>query len=553
MLPRGHPALAGGPQPARGPQVPLKSAAYRRLLLGQPELARSLQPLCALPKPLASVSAAAGGLAFVGSALAVRPPLRAPAAAAHVPAALPVRPPPAGVAQGVPAGACRPPLVHGISFLGDSPATFLHGHLTAHGASQRAQKGQAAVPSLGPLPAPPPAPAKRLSTLRAQVSTDGREAVLAYLEGQVFEACVSSIDRSADRYASQLKCFFGFCDVLQVEPLEVSQQMMCGYAQLFRNGRSLCGYLSAVRWFYDVCFQPLAWAGRTLSLVTRGILAGTEPLKKAPAVSWADTAKLYVHARRQGDFLQAYAYSLASAFSLRVPDECLPLCFSDLARHSSLSLDTLPDGRSSILLRLKRRKNARNGASLRRDCACTSGSDCALMCPVRCYKQLLTDTKQSSVPSGRVFQRTNGHLLSESSFTRVLRAHAKSCELPYCDEACSHGFRRGTAQAILKRGGGLSEILASGGWTSSAFLEYLDSATLDSMAVYELFESAMSMEVTDSPIVLPPAKRVKGSASGPLKAGDIRAWCSQNTQAAALENGPLALSEYVELVNPTCD
>ena len=408
-----------------------------------------------------------------------------------------------------------PPLVNGLSFLGQRPGPFLQDFLKGKGADLRSERKRPATASLGPEPDLPPTPAARLASLRADVADFGREEALRYLELDVFDACATSIGRSGASYSSQLQCFFGFCEAVGVEPLAISEPFMCAYAQLFRNGRSLKGYLTAVRWMYDVSFIPLHWAGRSLALVVRGILAGTPPLKKAPAISWADTERLYCHARSKSDFLQAYAYSLASHFSLRVPDECLPLCFSDLATHSSLAVELLDDGRSCVTLHLRRRKNARFGARLRRFCVCQDkrpAAPCTLMCPVQCFRQFLADSGRSGL-EGRVFERPEGGFISESSFSRVLKAHCKQLSLTFFAEASSHGFRRGTAQAIHQRGDGLSALLASGGWTSSAFLQYLDTEALDALAVYDLFESAMAADPALAGAKQPPKAKTKGPAA----------------------------------------
>ena len=41
------------------------------------------------------------------------------------------------------------------------------------------------------------------------------------------------------------------------------------------------------------------------------------------------------------------------------------------------------------------------------------------------------------------------------------------------EKASWHGFRRGSATDLVARGGSLSQVLASGGWRSGAFLRYI--------------------------------------------------------------------------------
>ena len=48
-----------------------------------------------------------------------------------------------------------------------------------------------------------------------------------------------------------------------------------------------------------------------------------------------------------------------------------------------------------------------------------------------------------------------------------------------------HDMRRGHAQDLVEKGGGLQEILSAGQWSSPAFLKYLDRSKVDRDAVVE--------------------------------------------------------------------
>ena len=78
-----------------------------------------------------------------------------------------------------------------------------------------------------------------------------------------------------------------------------------------------------------------------------------------------------------------------------------------------------------------------------------------------------------------LFHDLQGHA-ARSAFTRV----AKACGLlPHW-----HAFRRGMASDMLAAGCKLHEVLAGGGWRSSAFLRYLHTQDLeDRLALEQAF------------------------------------------------------------------
>jgi hypothetical protein len=139
------------------------------------------------------------------------------------------------------------------------------------------------------------------------------------------------------------------------------------------------------------------------------------------------------------------------------------------------------------------------------------------MCAVHAFRQYLRDVKRDG-GSGRVFPRLN-----PTSFARVLRLHLSRAGFAHAAAATSHGFRRGTTQELLRRGGRLHEILASGDWKSSAFLAYLDRQEVDFMAFVDLMEEAEERP-PPAPVAAPALKRARVGAPRAQSAqlGDIR-------------------------------
>jgi len=167
------------------------------------------------------------------------------------------------------------------------------------------------------------------------------------------------------------------------------------------------------------------------------------------------------------------------------------------------------------------------------------------MCPVQAFRQFLADSGRDGT-IGRLFGRSDGTSISPSSFGKVLQAHCAQLKLPYAGSATSQGFRRGTAQAIVRDGGTLSQLLEAGGWRSSAFLSYLERDELDSLAVYDLFEAWVDDGATPGSAALVPASRSSASSLKGLQ--DIRGFLQPapvvpveraTPSALALEDLPL--------------
>ena len=68
-------------------------------------------------------------------------------------------------------------------------------------------------------------------------------------------------------------------------------------------------------------------------------------------------------------------------------------------------------------------------------------------------------------------------------FIAEIRELAEEVGHPDAHRVGSHAFRRGMAQDIVDNGGSLATLLRSGGWSSSAFKEYLRSEQVQDTAV----------------------------------------------------------------------
>ena len=292
------------------------------------------------------------------------------------------------------------------------------------------------------------------------------------LDAAIADKMVGSIECSAEQYASRMTSWLLFCRFVRKSPLPADLLTVLRFVSTFANGRSAATYVTALRFLHHRFLQPTsAWDGGALAALLRGSKKLTPPPQRAEAISFefAEAMATIALARREHDEHLLIVWSFN--FGFRVQSEALPLCFDsvEVGGHSSVDLvQVQATGATVLRVMLRRRKNAPNGAILSRPCICARSQ---MMCPVHAFKRWIRAKNLSSRSSrhGRLFPG-----LSASSFQRRVMTLARLAKFPKADRLRLHGFRRGMAQDILRRGGSLAEILAAGGWRSAAFLAYLD-------------------------------------------------------------------------------
>ena len=296
----------------------------------------------------------------------------------------------------------------------------------------------------------------------------------AFLDGQVDDLRFGSIASSLDTYASELRCFLKFCRLVGAQAMPPSAATVQQFVTIFRSPDSAQKYLTALRWASDYLGEPTSeWDNRSLRQVLRGALKvrGAAPRKKARAIRRELQRTLARIARRRGEISQATVYALAGTFLLRVPSEALPLDFEE-------AVEIEQNGRLALRINLKKRKNRPGGATLVRACSCPHDE---ILCPVHTLRDLVSAQRRQR--RGRIFG------MNPTSFNRSLRAHvsaAGSAAEGSAEEYSSQGFRRGTAQDIVRNGGSLAQLLSAGDWNSKAFQEYMDKEEIDQMSLVDL-------------------------------------------------------------------
>ena len=115
----------------------------------------------------------------------------------------------------------------------------------------------------------------------------------------------------------------------------------------------------------------------------------------------------------------------------------------------------------SATITLAKRKNHRASIDLTRECCCpTSGQ---ALCAIHRIQQL----REGVGTSGELFG------IKLYSFRARIRSLAQQVGVKDWAHVGTHSFRRGMAQDIVDAGSPLGVLLRAGGWSSSAYLEYL--------------------------------------------------------------------------------
>ena len=110
-------------------------------------------------------------------------------------------------------------------------------------------------------------------------------------------------------------------------------------------------------------------------------------------------------------------------------------------------------------------------------CSCSAAPNAAILCGT-CA--LLGQT-HDRIKAGTSTQEELFDDLQGSQGSQTFRMVASAL----CLEPKWHAFRRGMASDMLSQGRPISIVLACGGWKPTAFLKYVTSADLDSVAAVE--------------------------------------------------------------------
>ena len=169
---------------------------------------------------------------------------------------------------------------------------------------------------------------------------------------------------------------------------------------------------------------------------------------------------------------------------------------------------------------MKSRKNINGGCVLRMPCFCAGDRPAAAAC---CPVHVLWQAVRGRVPpSSLLFSAVNAR-----NFNRTLRDVLRKLIKPGANRYSSHGFRRGTAQALKENGSPWEAVATDGVWNSPAFRGYLGLTDDVEHGCETCFRPTRNRKPTMSRINGPLALGVSeetplgGAADFPMRCGDF--------------------------------
>ena len=377
---------------------------------------------------------------------------------------------------------------------------------SAQGLASAAGHGQEQV--LGPRAA--------TRALRAQLRSSAERS--AWVREAWASAMLGSCPCSHASAKSGLRCWFAFARaVLGLSPecaLPPSAEGLVSWSLTFRCQGTYCNYVSHVRlgcYLADVdtaVFDHPAIRRAKAAVAKRAPQAGRQ--RHFIRLCLLERLVALPEVRGEGGAPWRYLWLVAYTFLLRVPSEALPARVGDEGPDPSWQSGLFVRG-EELCLRLRRRKNRRQGSFLTRGCWCKRSPT---TCPVHVVGRWLAT-------------RQRGDLLfpgiTPAVALCILRRHLCALGVTDSGEYRTHDFRRGHAEATARllaarcrgqqarlgqdlrlSGCTLAEILRAGEWRrarafcrlvcvscvraapcsrSPAFLAYLDLHALERDAV----------------------------------------------------------------------
>ena len=260
---------------------------------------------------------------------------------------------------------------------------------------------------------------------------------------------------------------------------------LTAFASLFQSQGTFRQYLAHVRKGEVILRQSTRVSPGVEKALVRGLRRAS--VSRVLFRLGASSTRLLIRcAVAHNDSESARLYSVAYTFMFRVANELIPIQ-QDGRLVATGSLDwhsVVRRTRAGSEVTLRTRKNAPNGAKVKRKCSCDIASpllcgSCALLAQVRAAR------RAGVRPGGCIFTS------SSSSLLRRFRAYCQELAFPRCGW---HAFRRGAADDMVRAGTPLGTVLHAGGWRSGAFLSYISRESLDTHAALDAMLSLSDSE-----------------------------------------------------------
>jgi hypothetical protein len=297
---------------------------------------------------------------------------------------------------------------------------------------------------------------------------------------------LASISRSWPGYGSAWRAWASFCDSMYpMSPhFPADPWTIRAFAANFRNPDTLKQYLGHLRFAHHLLDMDPSPFTAAVTRIIRGSCIGHLRKPKGRIVA-AEIKKLIRRLAEKGEIVLARFLAINRQYLFRVNDESRPLQIDgrsgipehDPSWHSQIHVSM---DKKSVRIRLRSRKNERNGCTISRRCCC--GSQGLLLCGV-C--SLIGQIKEH-ISQGRSDRQPIFMDLNLVHARNQIRETAAEIGLSEIEEFTWHFIRRGMATDLLRHGSSLAQILVAGGWRSSAFLRYLLRHDLDEREAADL-------------------------------------------------------------------
>jgi hypothetical protein len=338
---------------------------------------------------------------------------------------------------------------------------------------QKAQRGTAGLAKVSDK-----TPKQAMDSLTASVGDglDPRE----WAEQARIEAIMLSAPSRRKTMPTVLKMWGRFADTMlnaQGKHLPPSEGGLVAWSRTFRREGTYANYVSHLAMACDLAGLPSdSTRGRNVKRAKNALKKNQREGRGKLFLRRTTTAGLMEAVGGESQEL-AMLYLAAYVFLLRVTSEAHPL---EIGTKDDLN-GILPAGRQSVAvlhdgtlhLRLRKRKNRKDGSHLERSCWCHEST---ATCPVHVLGAWLAQFPTGTKP----FTGIKIHFAMKR-----MRDSLKGMGVERAEEYRLHDFRRGHSEDLMEGGATLCQILSAGEWKTPAFLDYLDLNTLEKKAVVE--------------------------------------------------------------------
>ena len=282
------------------------------------------------------------------------------------------------------------------------------------------------------------------------------------------------IPDSLDSVASGIACYIAFCDLMGLEYFPPTSYRLRQRSVVFRPGKCFGLYVSHVRKACQILNLPISFDDALLKGVIKGLEHAQEKSDEFPNI--VDLKLLIKIIDHEGIDSQ---FALLSFFSflylLRVPSEglCMKRARFDHDLVSRRPLDSQSilgivddDSAPKLVLKLKKRKNAKMGMILIRPCLCQGSIiNPRNLCPVHRIWPII---KRTIRPGDFIFPQ-----YVKSNINRIIKAVMAKLSIPDSELYTSKCFRRGCSNAMKDSDSTLGQIMRAAGWNAAGYRSYL--------------------------------------------------------------------------------